>query len=75
MMARLGWQPRFGGWLETTWRSLDNEDYSPPDYERADIIDVLYSRTWRDFNIGFNLTAGNDSFGESFSRLGTFIRF
>jgi hypothetical protein len=75
IMARLGWQPRFGGWLETTLRTLDNEDYTAPQYERTDIIEVLYSRAWRDFNIGLNLTAGNDSFGESFSRVGTFIRF
>jgi hypothetical protein len=75
MMARLGWQPNFGGWLEATWRTLDNDDYTPPEYERADLVEVLYSRTWRDFNVGINLTAGNDSFGESFSRLGTFIRF
>ena len=75
MMARIGWQPHFGGWLETTWRSVDNEDYTAPQYERADIVEVLYSRAWRDFNIGLNLTAGNDSFGEAFSRFGTFIRF
>ncbi|HMB72179.1 MAG TPA: capsule assembly Wzi family protein, partial [Gammaproteobacteria bacterium] len=74
-MARLGWQPRFGGWLEATYRSLDNETYSAPQYERADILDLTYSRRWRDFNVGIDLSAGNDSFGESFSRLGTFIRF
>jgi hypothetical protein len=74
-MARIGWQPRFGGWLEATWRSLDNQDYTGTTYERADIFEVLYSRSWRDFSIGVDLTAGNDSFGESFSRLGTFIRF
>ncbi|MGD8325257.1 MAG: capsule assembly Wzi family protein [Gammaproteobacteria bacterium] len=75
IMARIGWQPRFGGWLEATWRSLENDDYTAPQYERADILEVLYSRAWRDFNVGIDLTAGNDSFGESFSRFGTFIRF
>ena len=75
MMMQLGWQPRFGGWLETTWRSVDNEDYSPVQYERASIVSVEYSRRWRDFSLGVDMTAGQDSFGESFSRLGTFIRF
>ena len=74
-MAQLGWQPRFGGWLETTWRSVDNEDYSAVPYERANMFSVEYSRRWRDFSFGVDLTAGQDSFGESFSRMGTFVRF
>jgi hypothetical protein len=74
-LARVGWRPRFGGWLEATWRSLDNEDYTATEYERAHLVELSYSRGWRDFNLGVDATAGSDSFGTSFSRLGAFIRF
>jgi hypothetical protein len=75
LMARVGWQPRFGGWLETSYRMLENEDYTAPNYERANLFEVLYSRDWREFRFGAELTAGNDSFGQSFSRFSTFLRF
>jgi hypothetical protein len=74
-LVRIGWQPRFGGWLEATYRRLQNESYSPADYEGADLIEATYSRGWRDFRLGLELASGSDSFGQSFSRLGTFIRF
>jgi len=75
LMARIGWPLRLGGWIEATWRSLDNEDYSATAYERADLFDLVYSHGWRDFHLGIDVAAGNDSFGTSFSRVGAFIRF
>lgn len=75
VMARLGWQPVSGGFLEGTLRTLDNESYSTASYERAYTLDLRYSRPWRDFYFGAELNAGRDTFGESYSRLGAFIRF
>jgi hypothetical protein len=74
-LVRFGWRPRFGGWLETSYRQLQNEAYTGYSYETADLLEATYSRHWRDFRLGIELASGNDSFGQSFSRLGTFIRF
>jgi hypothetical protein len=73
--ARLGWQPRIGGWLETSYRQLDNEDYSGGNYATARHLEARYSRPWQQFFIGAELTAGRDVFGESYSRVSAFIRF
>jgi hypothetical protein len=75
LMARVGWQPATGGFLEGTLRTLDNESYTAASYERAYALDVRYSRPWRDLYFGAELNAGRDSLGESYSRLGAFIRF
>lgn len=76
LMARVGWPLRTGALIEATYRTLDNEEYSGNDYDRAHLLDVRYSRRWReDFYVGGELQAGQDVFGESFSRVGAFIRF
>lgn len=75
LMARAGWRPRFGGWLEATYRWLDNASYWSYSYERAHFLELRYSRGWRDFQLGAELDAGKDVFGDSYGRLGTFIRF
>lgn len=76
LMARVGWYLPAGAIVETTYRTLDNEDYTAPEYDRAHLLDVRYSRRWReDFYVGAELHVGRDVFGESFSRLGAFIRF
>jgi hypothetical protein len=74
-LLRLGWSPRVGGDVEITYRGLDNETYGTLDYDAAHLLDVRYGRQWREFVVGAELQAGRDSFGESFSRLSTFIRF
>jgi Capsule assembly protein Wzi len=75
LMTRIGWRPRFGGIVEATYRTLANESYSAPDYERAHSLDVRYSRRWGEFYVGSELFVGRDVFGESYSRLSGFIRF
>ncbi|MBN1240496.1 MAG: hypothetical protein JXB36_18480, partial [Gammaproteobacteria bacterium] len=76
MMARVGWQLGRGGLIQGTYRTVDNEDYTAPEYERAHLLDVRYSRRWRqDFFVGGEVTLGRDVFGEEFSRVGAFIRF
>jgi hypothetical protein len=75
VFARLGWQPKFGGEIETSYRQLDNEDYTGGGYDRARQIEARYSRPWQQFSVGAELTLGRDVFGESFSRASAFIRF
>jgi hypothetical protein len=74
MFARVTWDPTFGA-MEASYRQLDNEDYSGADYETARHIEVRYSRPWEQLFVGAELTFGRNVFGESYSRLGAFIRF
>ncbi|MEE8542641.1 MAG: hypothetical protein V3S94_02160, partial [Gammaproteobacteria bacterium] len=74
-MTRLGWQLNSGAVVEATYRTLDNDSYTAPVYERAHALQVRYSRSWNEFLIGAELDLGSDVFGESFSRLSAFIRF
>jgi hypothetical protein len=75
LMARVGWQPKFGGLLEGTYRTLDNEDYTGVAYQRASNAEVRYSLPWQQFLVGGELTLGRNVFGESFSRITAFVRF
>jgi hypothetical protein len=74
LFARVTWEPAFGT-LETSYRQLDNEDYSGGNYATARQIDARYSRPWDQVFVGAELTVGRDVFGDSYSRLGAFIRF
>jgi hypothetical protein len=75
VFARVGWERVFGGAIEASYRQLDNEDYGAVDYETARHIEARYSRPWEQVFVGAELTVGRDVFGESYSRLGAFIRF
>ena len=72
--ARLGVEPRFGGAIEASYRQLDNEDYTGGNTRRAQ-IEARYSRPWDQVFFGGELTSGRDVFGDSYSRVGAFIRF
>jgi hypothetical protein len=74
MFARVTWEPSFGT-LETSYRQLDNEQYGAVAYQTARQIDARYSRPWDQVFVGGELTFGRDVFGDSYSRLGAFIRF
>jgi hypothetical protein len=74
MFARVTWEPNFGT-LESSYRQLDNEDYGTGDYETGRQIDARFSRPWDQVFVGAELTFGRDVFGDSYSRLGAFIRF
>jgi hypothetical protein len=75
VMARLGWQPRFGGMLDATYRTLSNEDYGAIDYAAARKLEVRYSRPWQQFLVGGEIDVGEDVFGESYTRVSAFVRF
>jgi hypothetical protein len=74
-MARLGWRAKFGGYLEATYRGIKNELYTGQPYEPGHDLDVRYSHRWGDFYVGAELSNGRDVFGQSFTRVGGFIRF
>jgi hypothetical protein len=74
-MIQVGWTPKFGGLLEGTYRALDNELYTGVPYERATNVEMRYSRPWRQFLAGGELTVGQNVFGENYSRLTGFVRF
>jgi hypothetical protein len=75
LFARLGWQPKFGGDFEASYRTLDNGDYTGGGYERAHHVEARYSWPLAEFFVGAELTLGHDVFGESYSRISAFIRF
>ena len=74
-MLRVGWEPGFGGLLQLRARTLENENYTANDYERAYDLTVSYSRAIQGFTAGGEVTAGRDVFGDSFSRIAGFVRF
>ena len=74
-MTRIGWQPKFGGFFEGTFRHLQNASYTAPDYSRAYDLDVRYSVPWKRALVGAALNAGRDSFNESYSRISIFVHY
>lgn len=76
LMLRAGWTFDSGSSVEATYRTLANEDYTAPEYERGHSLDVRYSRRLgREFRVGGELNVGRDVFGENYSRLSAFFRF
>ncbi len=73
-MLRIGWEPSFGGTVDLRLRTLSNESYSTVDYGRARDITLGYAHSFGDFNLGAEISAARDVFGESDSRIGIFIR-
>jgi hypothetical protein len=75
LMARLGWEPGFGGLMQFRARTVENESYGEFDYERGYDASLSYSRTLMGFTAGGEVTVGRDTFGEDYSRLAGFVRF
>jgi hypothetical protein len=73
--ARVNIDRAFGGSIEASYRQLDNEDYTGGNYETAQQFDARFSRPWGEVLVGGEITVGSDVFGESYSRVGAFIRF
>lgn len=74
-MLRVGWEPRFGGLLETQFRYLTNQSYSPVPYHHEYMASVSYSHPWREYAVGAEIDAGRDVFGEHYTRLAGFLRY
>jgi hypothetical protein len=75
LMARLGWEPSFGGLVQLRARTVENESYGNVDYQRGYDLSASYARTLAGFTAGVEFTAGRDTFGDDFSRLAGFVRF
>jgi hypothetical protein len=74
-MLKLAWQPLLGGTAELRLRTLKNEAYSTVDYDRARDVNLSYSRPFGPVNIGAEIFAGRDVFGDDFSRAGLFVNY
>ena len=74
-MVQVAWEPAFGGLLEGTYRSVENQLYSGQPYERGSNVNVRYSHPWHQFLAGAEVTLGRNVFGESFGRVSGFVRF
>jgi hypothetical protein len=74
-MVQVACEPKFGGLLEGTYRSLDNQLYTNQPYVPGSNFDLRYSHQWRQFLMGAELSFGRDVFGASYSRVSGFLRF
>ncbi len=75
LMARVGWEAPGGALYEATLRALENERYTPTDYENGYAVDLRYSRRWHEFYVGGEINVGSDTLGNSYSRVSAFVRF
>jgi hypothetical protein len=73
-MLKVGWEPPFGGLLETQVRTLVNASYSSVPYSHEFQALIRYSHPWQDYTVGGELLAGRDVFGQHFTALDGFIR-
>jgi hypothetical protein len=74
-MVQVAWEPKFGGLIEGTYRSLDNQLYTNQPYVPGSNFDLRYTHQWRQFLMGAELCFGRDVFGADYSRVSGFLRF
>jgi hypothetical protein len=74
-MVQVAWEPSFGGLIEGTYRSLDNQLYSNQPYVPGSNFDLRYTHQWRQFLMGAEVSFGRDVFGADYSRVSGFLRF
>ncbi len=74
-MVQVAWEPKFGGLVEGTYRSLDNQLYTNQPYVTGSNFDLRYSHQWRQFLTGAEVSFGRDVFGAAYSRVSGFLRF
>jgi hypothetical protein len=77
-MLRVGFEPRFGGRLELTVRSLVNDSYyftQPVQYEHEYMGSLMYSYPLKDYIVGSQVDYGRDVFGAHYTRVSAFLRY
>ena len=85
-MLRVGWEPAFGGLVETQLRTLANDGYFGVNtiargfslgipYKHEYTGSLSYSYPWRDYVVGGEVDAGRDVYGVHYTRVGAFMRF
>jgi hypothetical protein len=75
-MLRVGLEPRFGGRLELTLRSLVNDaGYGAYPYEHSYMGSLRFSYPLSDYVVGTQVDYGRDVFGAHYTRLTGFLRY
>jgi hypothetical protein len=80
-MARLGWEPSFGGLVEAQLRMLVNDSLynygavTPVAYKHEYMGSLSYSYPWRDYIVGGEFDEGRDVFGARYTRFAAFMRY
>jgi len=77
-MLRVGFEPRFGGRLELTLRSLVNDSYyyaAPLAFEHEYLGSLMYSYPWKEGVIGSQVDYGRDVYGAHYTRISAFLRY
>jgi hypothetical protein len=77
-MLRIGLEPRFGGRLELTLRSLVNDQYYysvPAPSEHLYMGSLMYSYPLKDYIVGSQIDYGRDVFGAHYTRVTAFLRY
>lgn len=74
-LARVGWQPGFGGDMTATYRSIRNDAYTQQGYKQGHHLTAEYTRPWREFRVGAAVDAGRNVLGESYARATVLIRY
>jgi Capsule assembly protein Wzi len=77
-MLRVGWEPSFGGLLETQLRMLVNDSlysFTGTSYRHEYMGSVTYSYPWRNYVVGSELDEGRDVFGARYTRFAAFMRY
>jgi hypothetical protein len=79
-MARLGWEPSFGGLVEAQLRMLVNDslyNFGVPGvaYKHEYMGSLTYSYPWRNYIVGGEFDEGRDVFGVHYTRFAAFMRY
>jgi len=79
-MLRVGWEPQFGGRLETTVRTLVNDSYyheisTGISYRRLWMGSLMYSYPLKDYVVGSEIDYGRDELGAHYTRVAAFFRY
>jgi hypothetical protein len=72
---QLTWDLDGGRQLDLKYRTVLNGSYTGTNYQRAQDVELSYSRPWRSLQAGLRMEGGRDEFGDSFGRVAVFARF
>ena len=68
-MLRFGAQMDSGDYWQATYRTLQNQPYSPIAYRHLHELGINYSTTLHGYSVGADFIVGRDVFGDSFARI------
>lgn len=72
-MLRMGWQIGDDAYIQTIYRTLNNDSYTSIAYKRMHELGLNYSWSWKGQTIGAALYSGHDVYGEWYARLSASI--